>query len=84
MNFRKATDGLFDRVSHGDLAKTLGVSVATIRQARLQSEASAYRSPPGYWREAVIRMAEERVWHYRSLIQLLRNSDKEEQAKSFV
>ena len=76
MDFKEATDGLFDRVDHEDLAESLGVSVATVRQARLQPEAKAHRSPPGEWRNAVIRLAEERVWHYRSLIETLRDSDE--------
>jgi hypothetical protein len=73
MDFREATDGLFSRVDHEDLAKALGVSVASIRQARLKSDANAHRAPPEDWRHAVIRLAEERVWHYRRLIEALRN-----------
>ena len=72
MDFRAATDGLFDRVDHEDLAKELGVSVATIRQARLGQNASARRTPPTGWREAVIRLAERRIMHYRQLIDKLR------------
>jgi hypothetical protein len=72
MDFREATDGLFDRVDHADLAKALGISVASIRQARLRPEASAHRAPPPAWREAVIRMAEERVRHYLRLIEGIR------------
>ncbi len=76
MDFKEATDGLFDRVDHEDLAEFLGVSVATVRQARLQPEAKAHRSPPVEWRDAVIRLAEARVWHYRSLIETLRDSEQ--------
>jgi hypothetical protein len=72
MDFKHATDGLFDRVGHEDLAKALGVSIATIRQARLSPDAAAHRSPPGEWEQAVIRLAEARVWHYRRLIEKLR------------
>ena len=46
--------------------------IATIRQARLQQAASAHRSPPSDWEGAVIRLAEERVWHYRQLIETIR------------
>lgn len=54
MDFQAATDGLFSRVDHEDLAKALGVSVASIRQARLKPDASARRrrlptgTPPTY------------------------------------
>ena len=58
MNFKEATDDLFAKVDHKTLAKRLGVSVATIRQARLRPVARAHREPPANWRDGVIRMAE--------------------------
>lgn len=76
VNFRKATDGLFGRVAHEDLAKALGVSVATIRQARLKRNAHARRAAPGNWEDAVLRLAEDRVWHYRQLIEEIRNRSR--------
>jgi hypothetical protein len=78
MNFREATNGLFDRVDHQDLADRLGVSVASIRQARLRPEAGAHRAPPQDWRDAVLRLAEERVAHYRKLIEHLRATNGED------
>ena len=76
MNFKTATDRLFSRVDHPDLAKALGVSVASIRQARLRPDALAHRSPPPEWENAVVRLAEERVWHFRKLIEEIRGSSK--------
>jgi hypothetical protein len=73
MNFKKATDELFQGVRQDALAKSLGVSLPAIRQARLSEEAKAHRSPPRDWRRAVIRLAEEQVWHYRKLIETLQN-----------
>lgn len=61
MDFKKATDELFAAVTHDDLAQALGVSVATIRQARLAEGAKARRSPPPGWLEAVGRLAEARA-----------------------
>jgi hypothetical protein len=72
MNFKEATDGLFDRIDHAELADALGVSVASIRQARLTPSANAYREPPPNWQDAVIRLAEKRVFHYRRLIDQVR------------
>jgi hypothetical protein len=72
MNFKEATDGLFEPVSHEDLAALLGVSVASIRQARLAANARAHRNPPDKWEDAVIRLAEKRVFHYRQLIDQIR------------
>lgn len=76
MNFKTATDQLFDRVSHAELARALGVSVASIRQARLAETAKAHREPPEGWQDAAIRLAEKRVWHYRQLIERLRENDE--------
>lgn len=78
MDFRKATDGLFDCPAHADLAKALGVSVAAIRQARLKSDAKAHRSPPENWQHAVIELAEKQVFRYRQLIQRIRNETAEQ------
>ena len=72
MNFKEATDGLFDRIDHAELAEALGVSVASIRQARLSPDAKAHREPPSNWQDALIRLAEKRVWHYRRLIEQIR------------
>jgi hypothetical protein len=74
MDFRKATDDLFDRVDHSELARALGVSISTIRQARLDTTANAHRSPPSDWRAAVVRLAKERVEHYERLIAEIRRS----------
>ena len=74
MTFKKATDRLFSRVDHEDLAKALGVSIASIRQARLSPDALAHRSPPPDWETAVLRLAEERVLHFRKLIEEIRGS----------
>lgn len=72
MNFKEATDGLFERISHEELAEALGVSVASIRQARLNPKAKAYRAPPPDWGKAVLLLAEKRMDHYRRLIRGLR------------
>lgn len=74
MTFKKATDRLFSRVDHEDLAKALSVSVALIRQARLSPDAIAHRSPPPDWEEAVLRLAEERVSHFRKLVEEIRGA----------
>lgn len=71
MNFKQATDSLFKRTEHADLAKAVDVSVALIRQARLARTARAFREPPSNWRKAVIRLARERIEQYRKLIDSL-------------
>ena len=76
MNFKNATDRLFSRIDHKDLAKALGISIASIRQARLRPDASAHRSPPPDWENALVRLAEERVRHFRQLIEEIRGISK--------
>jgi hypothetical protein len=77
MDFREATDGLCVKVDHEDVARALGVSLQTIRQARLQPETKSHRSPPPGWRNAVLRLAEEKVRYYQGLIRELQTSDGE-------
>jgi hypothetical protein len=77
MDFREATDSLCERIDHEDVARALGVSVQTIRQARLRPDADAHRTPPSEWKSRLIRLAEERVWHYRRLIDRLRSESQE-------
>jgi hypothetical protein len=68
MNFKEATDALFERISHEDLADALGVSVASIRQARLNPQARAYREPPVGWEEATLSLVRKRLAHYQRLV----------------
>lgn len=72
MNFRKATNKVCAKVGHAELADALGVSLQTVRQARLKNGSPARRSPPADWEHALIRIAEKQVWHYRQLIEELR------------
>src|SRR5258708_7703620 len=77
MDFKEATESLCAGVPHEDLAKALGVSVATVRQARLKSDAKAHRRPPADWRNAVIKLAENRARRYSRLAENLRNEDRQ-------
>ena len=72
MTFKEATDQLFDGPDHAVLAEALAVSVATVRQARLNPTARAYRAPPKDWKFAVIRLAEREIMRKRDLIQKVR------------
>jgi hypothetical protein len=76
MDFKTATDALFDRVSHEDLALELGVSIAAIRQARLELSAKAHRPPPKNWEDAVVGLAENRIRRYHELIGQLERGSK--------
>ena len=72
MDFKKMTDDLFASVSHDELAEAIGVSVATIRQARLDEQAKAHRSPPPGWEMGVLKLAEARAAHFGRLAKRLR------------
>ncbi len=58
MTFREATDELLAGISHQQLADALGVSVPTVRQARLDEGAKARRNPPEGWQGTVADLAE--------------------------
>jgi hypothetical protein len=76
MDFKKITDDLFASVSHDELAGALGVSVATIRQARLDEDAKAHRSAPPGWEIGVLKLAEARAAHFERLAKRLRAAAK--------
>lgn len=76
MDFRSATDLLFEKVGHEDLAKMLGTSVASIRQARLNEDARAKRAPPNGWEKAVMKLAEERVAVFADLVRRLKAEER--------
>jgi hypothetical protein len=82
MNFKEATDGLLDRIDHAELAKALGVSVASVRQARLNPGANAYRSPPQDWEDVVMNLAEGRLRQYAALIDRLRTHNRKQSTKT--
>lgn len=60
MDFKEATDRLTDRIGHDDVAHAAGVSVQTVRQARLDEGHVNHRPPPENWRSVVARLARER------------------------
>lgn len=74
MNFKEATDALFARISHEDLADALGVSVASIRQARLRDDAKAHRTAPEGWEKAVLRLVDRQIVHFNRLAAALRKA----------
>jgi hypothetical protein len=65
MNFREATDSLFACISHVDLARALGISVASIRQARLKDTAKSHRAPRRGWEAAVVGLAKQKIKQYQ-------------------
>lgn len=61
MNFREAIDRLGERVTHEQVARALGVSVASVRQYRLPPDANAHRTAPSGWAEVLARLVRNRM-----------------------
>jgi hypothetical protein len=76
MDFKQATDGLFDRIDHAKLAEELGVSVASIRQARLSPTARAHREAPPGWKNVIVKLAKRQASQYRKLAQRLEQDER--------
>lgn len=72
MDFKEASSRLTDGHTLADIAAETGMSEATIRRARLDPGSPAYRPPPPNWKEAVIRIAEQRIASLRELVSALR------------
>lgn len=72
MNFKDASSQLIDGHTLADIAAETGMSEATVRRARLEPGSPAYRPPPQNWKEAIIRLAEQRIEVLTDLIRALR------------
>lgn len=59
MDFKTATDRVAGCISHAEIAEAAGVSVQTIRQARLDPSAPGHRPPPVGWQAVLVRLARE-------------------------
>lgn len=74
MDYKEATDRLFERITAEDLAAELGVSPNAIARARLDPTTRGFRPPPGNWQGAVARLAGERAAALLQLKQQLEDS----------
>lgn len=61
MDYKEATDRLFERITAADLAKELGVSQNAVARARLDPATRDYRPAPSDWEAAIVRLAEARA-----------------------
>lgn len=61
MDYKEATDRLFERITAADLAEELGVSQNAVARARLNPTTRDYRPPPADWQAAVADLADARV-----------------------
>jgi hypothetical protein len=72
MDFKRETDELLAGISHDDLAKALGVSIPTVRQARLAPSAKAHRNAPEGWEAIVSKLASQRAQRLKRLAERLK------------
>jgi hypothetical protein len=77
VDFIEATDRLVGRVTHRELADELGVSLQTIRQARMDPKSSSHRKPPNGWQAAVAKLAARRGGELTKLAEQLRREAAE-------
>jgi hypothetical protein len=61
MDFKTATDRVAGCISHAEIAEAAGVSIQTIRQARMDPSSSSYRNPPAGWQAVLARLAYKRA-----------------------
>jgi hypothetical protein len=59
MDFAKATDELMKGLTRQEIAKGLGCSLSSVRQAKLGEGNAARRSPPQGWETRAAAMAEK-------------------------
>jgi hypothetical protein len=71
LDFKSATDLLADAPTHHDNAQEIGVSMQTVRQARMEAESWRSRPPPGGWEKAIARLARQRAKELVKLGQVL-------------
>jgi transcriptional regulator with XRE-family HTH domain len=61
MDYKEATDRLFERITAAELAEELGVSQNAVARARLDPSTRDYRPPPHGWQTAVARLAQRKA-----------------------
>ena len=71
MNLRDAATILGRVVTTADVARALGASPHSVRQARLVTGASGYRHPPEGWQRACAKLARKRIRELERLVTAL-------------
>lgn len=61
MDFKTATDRVGGCITHAEIAAACGVSIQTIRQARMHPESSSYRNPPAGWQAVLGQLARRKA-----------------------
>jgi hypothetical protein len=81
MDFKSATDKLMQGITREQIAEVLGKGLDSVRQARLDPAANAYRTPPSGWQGPLAALAEKEG---NRLLRLSRALDKAARAQKPV
>lgn len=71
MDFRTAANIIGRQITTADMAKAVGMSDHSVRQARLIEGAPGYRTPPKEWETALVRLARERIAELEAIVREL-------------
>ncbi len=71
MDFKTATDRVAGCITHAEIAEACGVSLQSIRQARMDPSSPSYRNPPVGWEGVLARLARERARHLLNIAEAL-------------
>ena len=74
MDFKTATDRVAGCISHAEIAEATGVSVQTIRQARLDPSAAGNRPPPHNWKVVLAALVRARSQQLAAFADLLESN----------
>lgn len=66
IDFRAATEALFDRIRVEDLAEELDCSPESIKQARM-AEGTGHRTPPSGWEAAAAKLVKKKAEQFKRL-----------------
>jgi hypothetical protein len=71
MTFVQATNVFMGRVTLKDVADSIGCSLQTLKQARLNPESAHHRRPPQGWEAVLAQLARSRIRELEDLARTL-------------
>ncbi|HET7460712.1 MAG TPA: hypothetical protein VFJ82_05675 [Longimicrobium sp.] len=74
MDFKTATDRVAGCITHAEIAEACGVSLQSIRQARMDPSSPSYRSPPAGWEEVLAQLVMRRAGELEEFAKTLTTS----------
>lgn len=84
MDFKETTEELMAGVTRVEIAQALGVSLATVAQARLEPSAKAYRNPPAGWEPKLAKLAKRGAERLTRIVERLQPAPRPEARASMA